>query len=78
MTWSAAMAVVISKCRRTGNHAFLAVEVSPLLLERSGGPFLSTYCPFCEATHTWFVEDTRLATRSRGAGAGREAGGRSA
>ena len=58
------MAVVISKCRQTGNHAFLAVEVSPLLLERSAGPFVSTYCPFCESAHTWFVEDTRLAARA--------------
>ena len=72
------MAVVISKCRQTGNHAFLAVEVSPLMLERSGGPFASAYCPFCDAAHTWFIEDTRLATRARGASSVREAGGRSA
>jgi hypothetical protein len=68
------MAVVISKCRQTGNHAFLAVEVSPLLLERSRGPFVSTHCPFCEAAHTWFVEDTRLASRSRAQSTVREVG----
>jgi hypothetical protein len=68
------MAVVISKCRHSGNHAFLAVEVSPLMLERSRGPFVSAYCPFCESAHAWFVEDTRLATRARDTRPVREVG----
>jgi hypothetical protein len=59
------MAVVISKCRHTGNHMFLAVDVNPQFLERSGGPFAAAYCPFCDAPHSWYVEDTRLAKRSR-------------
>jgi hypothetical protein len=58
------MAVVISKCRYTGNHMFLAVEVNPQLLERSGGPFAVAYCPFCDTPHSWHVEDSRLAKRS--------------
>jgi hypothetical protein len=70
------MAVVISKCRQTGNHAFLAVEVNPLMLERSGGPFACAYCPFCDRMHTWYVEDSRLAGRRGSTTPGlREVGG---
>lgn len=73
------MAVVISKCRHTGDHVFLAVEVNPQLLERSGGPLAAAYCPFCDAPHCWFVEDSRIAGRKAApAFRLREAGGTSA
>ena len=58
------MPMVISKCRETGNHVFLAVEVKPQDLERSSGLLASAYCPFCDANHFWHARDTRLAGRS--------------
>jgi hypothetical protein len=59
------MAVVVSRCRATGQHAFMAVEVDPLVFERAGGPFAASYCPFCDIEHCWFIEDSRLAGRRR-------------
>jgi hypothetical protein len=59
------MAMVISKCRETGHYAFVATDVSPLLFECSGGPFAASYCPFCDAAHCWFIEDSRMAGRLR-------------
>jgi hypothetical protein len=64
------MAVVITKCRNTGNHVFVAVEVHPQIFERSGGPFASSHCPFCDLTHCWFIEDSKLANRSADAASG--------
>jgi hypothetical protein len=64
------MAIVITKCRPTGNYRFLAVEVSPQIFERSGGPFASSYCPFCDSTHCWFIEDSKVANRSANARSG--------
>jgi hypothetical protein len=56
--------MVISKCRDTGNHVFFCADVNPERLPRSFGLFTSSYCPFCDASHFWNIEDTRLARRA--------------
>ena len=57
------MAMVVSKCRQTGHYAFIATEVHALMFEGSAGPFAASYCPFCDAAHCWFIEDSRPAGR---------------
>jgi len=60
------MPMVISKCRETGNHVFLAVDVKAQELERASGLLTSAYCPFCDADHFWYAKDSRLASRAAG------------
>ena len=59
------MAMVVAKCRDTGQYAFVATEIDPAMFERSRGPFAASYCPFCEAAHCWFIEDARAPGRGR-------------
>jgi hypothetical protein len=59
------MAMVVAKCRETGQYAFVATEIDPAMFERSGGPFAASYCPFCDTAHCWFIEDSRPAGRRR-------------
>ena len=61
----ARMAMVVAKCRETGQYAFVATEVDPVTFGRSGGPFAASYCPFCDTAHCWFIEDSRPTGRRR-------------
>ncbi len=54
------MAQVITRCRATGHHMFMGIEVDPRKFEQSSGPFTRKFCPFCACEHLWHKEDSRV------------------